>query len=88
MIREITQEAYPDLHHLFHATAAQRTLDAVYGVMCGMENAIYVSQAGVLFFAISERYLIHWWDMERKGAPLGSLSTWHNSLIFLIHIGL
>lgn len=56
--------------------------------MCGMENALYISRAGVLFFAVSERYLIHWWDKERSGAPLGSLSTWHNSLILLIHIGL
>ena len=53
-----------------------------------MENALYISRAGVLFFAISERYLIHWWDTERHGAPLGSMSTWHSSLILLIHFGL
>lgn len=56
--------------------------------MWGMEKALYISHAGVLFFAVSERYLIHWWDKERRGAPLGSLSIWHNSLILLIHIGL
>lgn len=69
-------------------TSAQRTLDAVYGVMRSMEKALYISQGGVLFFAISERYLMHWWNKERDGAPLGSLSTWHGSLILLIHIGL
>ena len=43
--------------------------------MRSMEKALYHSQGGVLFFAISERYLMHWWDQQRKGAPLGSFNT-------------
>ena len=56
--------------------------------MMDMEKALYVSGGGVFFFAISERYLMRWWNKERDGAPLGSLSTWHGSLILLIHCGL
>lgn len=67
---------------------AQRTLDAVYGVMQSMDKALYISQAGVLFFAISERYLMSWWDRERKGAPLGAIGVWQSTLIMLIHSGL
>ena len=56
--------------------------------MRSMEKALYISQGGVLFFAISERYLMHWWDQQRMGAPLGSFNTWQGTLILLIHSGL
>ena len=67
---------------------AMRTLDAVYGVMQSLDKPLYTSHAGVLFFAISERYLMRWWDQERKGAPLGAIGVWHSTLIMLIHSGL
>lgn len=88
ILRDLSKEEYPNLYHLFHRTSAWRTLEAVYGVMKDMEKALYVSGGGVFFFAISERYLMRWWNKERDGAPLGSLSTWHGSLILLIHCGL
>ena len=87
-ISSLTKEDYPNLYHLFHATSAQRTLEAVYGVMRSMEKALYISRAGTLFFAISERYLMRWWEKERNGAPLGSFRTWQGTLILLIHSGL
>lgn len=88
MLYDLDEKDYPNLHHLFHRTRAFRTLEAVFGVMGDMDNALHVSHEGKLFFAISERYLMRWWDTHRQGAPLGSTSTWHSSLILLIHCGL
>lgn len=88
LIRAMEETEYPNLYHWFHRTRVLRTLEAVFGVMCDMDNALHVSHEGKLFFAISERYLMHWWSVHHPGAPLGSTSTWHSSLILLIHCGL
>lgn len=88
LVYDLDEKKYPNLYHLFHRTRAFRTLEAVFGVMGDMDNALHISHEGKLFFVISERYLMRRWTLHRQGAPLGSTSTWHSSLILLIHCGL
>lgn len=75
LIRAMEEPEYPNLYYWFHRTRVLRTLEAVFGVMCGMDNALHISHEGKLFFAISERYLMHWWAVHHPGAPLCSTST-------------